>query len=157
MNHTPNYTLSQWEKSDKVLMDDFNADNAKIDGALKAEADARAAGDAALQTVLAGKGNCSVGTFTYTGNGTCGQDDPTVITFPKMPAAFIIIGDCLLVAQGGSSTGICLYSGSSYAILSTFGGMSWSGCTAYLRNGNGPPAQANSATTYTVIAFYPES
>ena len=23
-NHTPNYQLSQWEKSDKVLMEDFN-------------------------------------------------------------------------------------------------------------------------------------
>ena len=30
-NHTPNYSLSQWERSDKVQMDDFNADNARID------------------------------------------------------------------------------------------------------------------------------
>ena len=52
MNHTPNYQLSQWAKSDRVLMDDFNADNAKIDAALKVqsdalsrESDARAAGD----------------------------------------------------------------------------------------------------------------
>ena len=35
-NHTPNYQLSQWEKSDKVLMEDFNADNAKIDAAIQA-------------------------------------------------------------------------------------------------------------------------
>ena len=33
-NHTPNYQLSQWERDDRVLMDDFNADNAKIDAAL---------------------------------------------------------------------------------------------------------------------------
>ena len=33
-NFTKNYSLSQWERSDKVLMDDFNADNAKIDAAL---------------------------------------------------------------------------------------------------------------------------
>ena len=32
-NFTKNYSLSQWERSDKVLMDDFNADNAKIDAA----------------------------------------------------------------------------------------------------------------------------
>ena len=42
MNKTQNYNLNQWEKSDKVLMDDFNADNAKIDAALKGEAGARA-------------------------------------------------------------------------------------------------------------------
>ena len=33
-NHTPNYQLSQWERSDRVQMEDFNADNAKIDAAL---------------------------------------------------------------------------------------------------------------------------
>ena len=33
-NHTPNYQLSQWERDDRILMEDFNADNAKIDGAL---------------------------------------------------------------------------------------------------------------------------
>ena len=33
---TQNYQLNQWEKSDQVLMDDFNADNLAIDGALKA-------------------------------------------------------------------------------------------------------------------------
>ena len=34
-NFTKHYSLSQWERSDKVLMDDFNADNAKIDAALR--------------------------------------------------------------------------------------------------------------------------
>lgn len=33
-NHTKNYSLCQWEKTDKVLMEDFNADNARIDVAL---------------------------------------------------------------------------------------------------------------------------
>ena len=39
MNHTTNYQLSQWAKSDRLMMDDFNADNQKIDAALKAVAD----------------------------------------------------------------------------------------------------------------------
>ena len=43
MNKTQNYQLNQWAKSDRVLMEDFNADNAKIDTALKASADAIAA------------------------------------------------------------------------------------------------------------------
>ena len=39
-NQTERYGLSQWEKSDKVLMEDFNADNAKLDAALAAQAEA---------------------------------------------------------------------------------------------------------------------
>lgn len=34
-NHTPNFNLCQWEAADKVLRDDFNQDNAKIDAALR--------------------------------------------------------------------------------------------------------------------------
>ena len=33
-NHTTNYQLNQWEKSDRILMADFNADNQKIDAAI---------------------------------------------------------------------------------------------------------------------------
>lgn len=43
MTKTTNYQLNQWAKPDRVMMDDFNADNAKIDAALKANADAIAA------------------------------------------------------------------------------------------------------------------
>lgn len=58
-NHTTNYQLSQWAADDRIQMDDFNADNAKIDAALKAETDARAAGDAALQAAVNGKADSS--------------------------------------------------------------------------------------------------
>ena len=58
MTKTTNYQLNQWEKSDRVMMDDFNADNQKIDAALKANADAiaaetnaRVAGDALVKLV----------------------------------------------------------------------------------------------------------
>ena len=34
MNQTPNYQLNQWDKSDRIMMEDFNADNAKIEAAL---------------------------------------------------------------------------------------------------------------------------
>jgi len=33
-NYTENYNLCQWEPSDEVLREDFNADNAKLDTAL---------------------------------------------------------------------------------------------------------------------------
>ena len=50
MNKTQNYQLSQWEKSDKVLMEDFNEDNRKIEKALSDR-------------------NCCVINFTHTGRG----------------------------------------------------------------------------------------
>ena len=34
LNYTENYQLPQWEKSDRVLMEDFNAANNKVDAAL---------------------------------------------------------------------------------------------------------------------------
>lgn len=34
-NYTEHFKLSQWERPDKVLMDDFNDDNQKIDAALR--------------------------------------------------------------------------------------------------------------------------
>ena len=39
MNHTKNYQLSQWEMEDRLLMEDFNGDNAKVDAALNTQAD----------------------------------------------------------------------------------------------------------------------
>ncbi len=52
MTQTQNYKLNQWESSDRLLMEDFNADNAKVDAALASVAAAAAAkADAsALQT-----------------------------------------------------------------------------------------------------------
>lgn len=52
MNKTPNYQLNQWDKSDRIRMEDFNADNAKIEAALAQEAAARAATDNSLQSSL---------------------------------------------------------------------------------------------------------
>ena len=54
MNKTANFQLTQWEKTDRIMMEDFNRDNAAIDTALKGNADKAAA----LQTALASCGNC---------------------------------------------------------------------------------------------------
>ena len=85
-NHTENYQLSQWERSDRVQMEDFNADNAKIDAALAAH-DGLLAAHAAE---LAKMGNCQVWTTTYKGTGTVGPDHPTSLTFPKRPVFAMI-------------------------------------------------------------------
>ena len=58
-HHTTNYDLNQWEASDKVLRAEFNADNAKIDAALKANADAIAAEAAAREAGVSGKADQS--------------------------------------------------------------------------------------------------
>ena len=34
MTQTENYKLNQWERSDRILMEDFNADNARLEAAL---------------------------------------------------------------------------------------------------------------------------
>ena len=60
MNRTSNYNLCQWERQDKVQMEDFNADNAKIDAALAAVRDRVNSLTAAVHKVAAGH---------YTGNG----------------------------------------------------------------------------------------
>ena len=39
MNKTANFDLPQWEKSDFIQMDDFNAAFGTLDGALKTQAD----------------------------------------------------------------------------------------------------------------------
>ena len=36
MGQTANYQLNLWDKTDRIQMEDFNADNAKIDAALTA-------------------------------------------------------------------------------------------------------------------------
>ena len=42
MNHTPQYSLPQWEKSDRIVMTDFNGMTEKIEAALTAHDDALA-------------------------------------------------------------------------------------------------------------------
>ena len=102
MNKTANYQLNQWVKSDRVLMDDFNADNAKIDAAIKAvnaKADGKAAQSAldALAATVSGhtatleqKGNCRIAVGTYTGNGRFGQGTSRAVTVPFQPKLVVV-------------------------------------------------------------------
>ena len=127
----------------------------KIDAALKSGADARAA----LQGALNRKGNCSIGVFTYNGTGKYGPDNPTRITFPRVPAAFIVFGPgAILIGRGGQSQAIidsyALYQGSTYTTAIT---LTWSGASCTFYSSSADRHQVNENGLHTVIAFYAES
>jgi len=85
MTKTTNYQLNQWAKPDRVMMDDFNADNAKIDAALKANADA-----------IAVYGS-------YVGNGQYGSSNPKTLTFDGTPLFVALSGRYHFFAVKGCS------------------------------------------------------
>ena len=112
-NQTAHYALNQWVKSDQVRMEDFNADNAKLDAALKA-AEQRSAGlDAKIDAAAAAaeqrsaalaaaaeqrsaaleaaKGNCTIEFFSYVGQGRA-DSTKTTITFREPPLFFLVFG-----------------------------------------------------------------
>ena len=70
-NHTQNYQLCQWEPADRVLREDFNADNAALDAALaRTEATASAAKTQAqhLSDIAYTTGRMPFAAGTYLGN-----------------------------------------------------------------------------------------
>ena len=67
MKQTSNYQLNQWEMTDRIRMEDFNADNQKIEAALDGL-----------------KGLCNAQTYIMPYTGT-GENGPKVFTFPHQP------------------------------------------------------------------------
>ena len=166
-NQTPNYRLSQWERTDRVLMEDFNADNAKIDATLAGLAGqvtgkaAQSALDALSQTVaghtaaLSRKGNCRIEVLSYTGNGKFGAEYQNSLTFSGKPVFFLVFGMQAILFYSKKSSGIfTLYNGGyKYAtsILST----TWSGNTVRWY-GESAANQGNESGSYCVVALYAE-
>ena len=140
-NQTPNYQLSQWSRDDRVLMEDFNADNAKIDAALKAH-------DAAL----AGKGDCQFWTTSYMGDGKVGAANPRSLSFPKWPRLVFIVGGSgfmLMLPGQGSATSVNPNGARSVTT-------SWSGSSVSWYGGSDGWVMMNSSgTTYQVVALLP--
>ena len=147
---TPNYRLSRWAGTDRILVEEFNDNWDKIDTALKSSADEVAA----LQTALAGAGNCEIELFTYTGTGSYGSKNPTVISFPKMPTVFIIKGSQgIMLARGGESKGTISVQGSSNAIVQDLD-LTWQGSKCSFYHTITARQQMNASDTYWVLAFY---
>lgn len=90
--HTDKYQLSQWEKSDKVLMEDFNGDNQKIEDALAGLAESKAEQWEVdgLASVLLEVPRVVFG--AYEGTGEYGGKY-TSVTFPFEPKLVLVMGD----------------------------------------------------------------
>jgi hypothetical protein len=70
MTKTKNYQLTQWEPGDPIRRQDFNRDNAVVDG------------------VLAGLARMEAG--EYTGTGTYGRSAPSTLCFGFKPRVIVI-------------------------------------------------------------------
>ena len=136
-------------------MEEFNDNWDKIDTALKANADKAAA----LQTALAGAGNCSISLSSYTGTGKAGSKNPTVIHFPKKPTFFIIRGKTAILfgTELDRSSSAVIWNYVSRTALDHVS-LTWSGSDIkiYSAIDNFPDREQLNAENevYQVIAFY---
>ena len=120
MQHTTNYNLSQYDATDRVTRDAFNADNLAIDAALKRVSDAAgaaqstansassaaaAAQSAANAAAAAAAAGAKIVTGTYTGTGTYGQSSPNSLTFSGTPQLVFVAAQGILYNESGSSIG----------------------------------------------------
>ena len=157
LNQTSNYQLSQWDAEDRILRTDFNSDNAKIDAALKANANAissesstRASAVSSLISQLAKKGNVRVEIQTYVGTGEYGDEHPNSVTFSE-PPFLLLIGSgghwgCNIGANRTMKISASSYMGACHG--------TWSGGT-YTWSDNSAASQLNSANAvFTVLGFF---
>lgn len=95
MKKTENFQLNQWESTDRILMDDFNNDNDKIDaalGKLSAASESQAVTLAQHAAAIPKLGNCRIYTTGYSGSGVAGANYPRSLTFPAQPVVLLIFG-----------------------------------------------------------------
>ena len=112
---------------------------------------------AALQTALAGAGNCSVETYTYTGTGTYGANNPTAIAFPKKPAAVLIFGYnflALLTDKASDIISLSWFANGSDVFFQSLRA-AWQGGTLTFYDTDNANDQGNgNGRLYQVIALY---
>ena len=110
---TTNYQLPKWEKTDRILMDDFNG----------------------MTAALAAKGNCRIQAGSYTGTWTWGEDGKNTIACSGVPLLLCVLaaaGEGVLLAAGNVARGQLLLGGSNYTM-----NMTWnSGSVQWYFNGN---------------------
>ena len=151
MKQTENYQLSQWEKADRIQMEDFNGDNSKVDAALAGLAATMAEHGAALSQhagAIAKLGNCAVEVTGYTGSGSVSRS----VTFSKPVMAMLVSGGGrMLFALYGDSKAYAMAPNGFAAVSASVSGntVSWSGSSgdsAYF-------VLNESGTTYRVVGL----
>ena len=152
-NQTGNYGLNQWEATDQVLRTEFNADNSKIDAALKALADK----EAELEGTLAGQaadiakcGTCKYECFSYNGTGAT-----TTITFSHKPLFFIVLGTLGLLfanTQSGKAASVIQGTNVYFGRLT----LTWNENQVTVTGGNALYTLNEMGQTYWVFALYQE-
>ncbi len=162
LTHTTNYSLSQWDASDRILRSDFNSDNSKIDAALKALASSVSGKASALafntlsktvynhSTALAKKGDCLFYTTTYIGSGKTGSGNPNVLSFPNKPMVVYVWGSTTVMTllQGMGSSWADSDGGGAASVSVTWSGntVSWYGTQTYSQ-------LSSDGSTYHVLAL----
>ena len=142
---TPNYKLSRWAGTDRILMEEFNDNWDKIDTALKSNADGATEALAALKNC----GNCGIYYETYTGNGKLTMTR----TFPGKPLIIFISpedgGDHAQLFIRGCSTAMCLCGSDQFSPKLT-----WTGNTVTWKASAQPSEVANyNGTHYHLVAL----
>lgn len=157
MKHTEKYQLTQWESQDRIQMEAFNSDNAKIEAALAAETAARNAAvsaEAAARTAaLALKGNCQIFSTSYTGTGGFGANTPNSLTFPAPPELVVVyntITYAVMFFQKNQDNATAQVGSQYHSSI-----MTWTGNTVKWYCTFNADAQMNaSKRKYAVVAFY---
>lgn len=131
MNQTQHYQLPQWEKSDPILMADFNAMTARLDALMP-----------------------HFKHYTYVGADAFGSAAPCTVTFPQRPVLVLVFGPEQMMAFPGTIDQFKTnsLSGSNAAAYNT---ISWEGNTVSWYDGVAPSYQFNAKnTTYHVLALF---
>lgn len=126
MKKTAQFGLNQWEMSDRIQMDDFNADNAAIEAALA-------------------KRNCQFYTASYTGDGEATKS----WTFPAKPVLVVIIGQVITVLIRDFSIGITQFGSSTHQLQATWEENS----VTWVNTNNSGIISANGKANYGIFAI----
>lgn len=126
MKKTAQFGLNQWEMSDRIQMQDFNRDNAAIEGALV-------------------KRNCQFYTASYTGDGEATKS----WTFPAKPVLVVIIGQVITVLIRDFSIGITQFGSSTHQLQATWEENS----VTWTNTNNSGIISANGKANYGIFAI----
>ena len=145
MEHTEYHQLCLWDPEDRILREDFNADNAKTEAAL-----------ADLTEAVAGCGNCKIEYGSYTGTGNYSSAHKNSLTFSSQPMLVVIqertTGTFMILMRGC----IASYVARSVQTNPDIVRLEWSANKVSWYCGSGADNQFNlSNQIYYYVAFIP--